>query len=80
MIEFRVTWVSERGNVCTDTGRATQQKIDEWNAAIKRAVEEDIPGLEIRIPTDGDGDYSDGTIRAILVKEVVPIVKRPEDW
>lgn len=80
MIEFEVTWISESGNINTDTGRATAEQIREWNDAIKKAVAENDEVTEIRIPTRNDSDYSDGTIRAILVKEVRPLVQRPANW
>lgn len=79
-IEFEVTWISESGNVNTDTGRAYPSQIAEWNEQIQRAVANNDQVTEIKIPTRNDGDWSDGTIRAILVKEVRPLVQRPADW
>lgn len=80
MVEFTMTWKSERGNTCTDTGRASAEQIREWNAKIRQAVESGDELAEIKVPTDNDSDWSDGTIRAILVEEIRPLVNRPEEW
>lgn len=80
MVEFTVTWMSERGQMCTDTGRATMEEINEWNAEIRRCIEEGDNVFMITIPTDGDGDWSGSQLRAVLVKEVVPTISRPSVW
>lgn len=80
MVEFSVTWMSESGKVCTDTGRAPIKKIQEWNKAITDAVVMNDIAATISIPTDNEGEWSGGEIRAILVKEITPLAVRPDGW
>lgn len=80
MVEFKLTWMSESGRTRTDTGRATIEEIDEWNAKIRKAVEESDQSAKVTIPTDGDGDWGGSQIRAILVKEIKVKAQRPAGW
>ena len=81
MVEFSITWKTESGNIRTDTGRAPIEKIQEWNKAITDAVIMNDIAATISIPhLDGDSDWSGDKIRAILVKEVVPLATRPAGW
>jgi hypothetical protein len=81
VVEFSITWMTESGGVRTDTGRAPMEKINTWNAEIRRAVEESDAVATISVPhLDGDSDWAGDKIRAILVKEVTPLAVRPDGW
>lgn len=80
MVQFKITWMGEDGVVRSDLGRAEAEQIEEWNFRIKRAVELNDQTTTITVPTDGDSDRSNGTIRAILVKEIEMLVRRPANW
>lgn len=82
MVEFELVWMSEDGDECRDTGRAPMEKINKWNAEIRRCKADGDESTKITIPTDGDGDWSGSRVRAILVQEVKPKAQRPtgEGW
>lgn len=81
MVEFEMTWMSESGKTCHDTGRAEIEKILEWQRQIEIAVATDDIAKKITVPTDGDGEWSGGQVRAILVKEIKPKIQgRPAGW
>lgn len=80
MVEFEMTWMSESGSICTDIGRAEVQEIQDWQRAISLAVRTQDHATLITVPTDGDGEWSGGQVRAIMVKEIKPLHTRPADW
>lgn len=80
MVEFEMTWMSERGKECTDTGRAEIEDIQQWQQVIKWAAEKNDEAIKITVPTRGDGDWSGGQVRAILVKEIKTLTQRPAEW
>jgi hypothetical protein len=80
MVEFEMTWMSERGSICTDTGRADIEEIRQWQEAIDRAAAANDEVTKITVPTRGDGEWSGSQVRAIMVKEIKPLHTRPAGW
>lgn len=79
-VEFTMTWMSERGKECTDTGRAEIEEIQQWREAVARAAAEGDEITLITVPTDNDSDWSGAQVRAIMVKEITLAHPRPADW
>jgi hypothetical protein len=81
MIEFTVTRITERGDLVTESGRASVEDVDSWNREIKEAVRTGDNAKLIKITTDDDnGNRYVPYVRAILVKSVDPVIRRPAGW
>lgn len=81
MIEFTMTRLTEEGELVTEHGWATPEDIATWNREIREAVRLEDLSKMIRPTTDDDnGNRYVPYVRAVLVKSVDPVIKRPEGW
>lgn len=80
MWKFNLEWLNEDGETCRDVGRAEAGEIAEWVRIIDAANAKSDMVAEVKIPTEGDSDWSDSRVPALRVKKIDVVGGPTHSW